>query len=141
MSLIESRLEHTRIESGRLITHPEPLDLGGLAAEVVAEMRPQAEHKGLPLTLSVLPDLTPLEGDRRLVSLILVNLIGNAMEPVRDKRTPGVGLGLSLVRELLDALGGRIELSSAVGMGSTFTVLLPSTAAALRACGRLKSVV
>jgi signal transduction histidine kinase len=184
MSLIDSLLEHTRIESGRLITHPEPLDLGGLAGEVVAEMRPQAEHKGLSLTLSLAPDLTSLEGDRRLVSLILVNLIGNAikftergvievsvgcgggehrlvvkdsgpgippdqqhlvfepfeqLEPVRDKHTPGVGLGLSLVREMLDAIGGRIELSSAVGMGSTFTVLLPSIATALRASGRLKA--
>jgi len=60
---------------------------------------------------------------------------------VRYKHTPGVGLGLSLVREMLDAIGGRIELSSAVGVGSTFTVLLPSTATARRASGRLKTAV
>ena len=68
----------------------------------------------------------------------MLGRIGNST--VRDKHTPGVGLGLSLVREMLDAIGGRVELSSTVGVGSTFTVLLPSTAT-LRASGRLKTAV
>jgi signal transduction histidine kinase len=44
---------------------------------------------------------------------------------VRQKHTPGFGLGLTLVREMVQALGGRIELTSAVGEGSVFHVLLP----------------
>jgi signal transduction histidine kinase len=37
----------------------------------------------------------------------------------------GTGIGLSLVRELVEIMGGSIELESRLGEGSRFTVLLP----------------
>jgi PAS domain S-box-containing protein len=41
------------------------------------------------------------------------------------KENPGIGLGLSITKQLVELMGGRIVLESQVGEGSTFNVLLP----------------
>ncbi len=170
LDLIESLLEYARIESGRLNLRIEPTDLNAVAAEVVSELEPQASRRGIDIRYVPDPHLPPLNSDIRLIRLILVNLLGNAikftdrgfvevvlscedqlhrirvrdtgpgipreaqalifepfahLEPVHQKHTPGVGLGLALVREMVHALGGAIELESEVGEGATFTIILP----------------
>ncbi|MCM6772928.1 HAMP domain-containing histidine kinase [Nocardia sp. CDC159] len=45
----------------------------------------------------------------------------------RSRDSGGTGLGLSIVQALVDAHGGTVSVSSAVGAGTTFTVRLPRT--------------
>ncbi|WP_164503483.1 hybrid sensor histidine kinase/response regulator transcription factor [Pleionea sediminis] len=42
-----------------------------------------------------------------------------------SRNIPGTGIGLSLVKETIKYYGGKIELSSELNSGSTFSVLLP----------------
>jgi signal transduction histidine kinase len=41
----------------------------------------------------------------------------------------GLGLGLSVSRNLVESFGGKIDVTTAVGIGTTFTVTLPQALA------------
>ncbi|MEB3213881.1 MAG: ATP-binding protein, partial [Leptolyngbyaceae bacterium] len=43
----------------------------------------------------------------------------------RYRQSEGAGLGLSIVKAIVESHGGRVQLSSQLNVGSTFTLILP----------------
>jgi signal transduction histidine kinase len=52
-------------------------------------------------------------------------IFGRFERAVSERHYGGLGLGLWIAREVVDALGGTIRCESGLGQGSTFTVVLP----------------
>ena len=57
-------------------------------------------------------------------------------EREEDHEVGGTGLGLALVRELTEAMGGTVGVESALGEGSQFTIRLPRAAAVVDVVAR-----
>ncbi|HEY5670088.1 MAG TPA: ATP-binding protein [Anaerolineales bacterium] len=79
--LVKDVLNATRIESGDLIIHAEPVSVWPVVAQLVEQMRSRAS--GRPLRLSEKPGLPLVYADRDRMAEVVMNLLDNA-----DKYSP-----------------------------------------------------
>jgi heavy metal sensor kinase len=170
--LIDQILTMARAESGQIPLTFAPLDLPRLGAEILGELEPLAEIRGIALR-SDLERAIVIDGDAGWLQRLMLNLLDNALkftsaggrvtlrvrrdrdaarlevgdtgigmspdvlarlfepffraDPARSSTVDGAGLGLSLVKWIVDAHDGRIAVTSRPGEGSAFTVWLPLT--------------
>ncbi|MDB4997901.1 MAG: periplasmic sensor signal transduction histidine kinase [Myxococcaceae bacterium] len=124
-----------------VVADPDVVELRcdpGLLRRVVDNLLDNAAKygEGTPIALTV-------EGDDDVVAIRVADE-GPGMSPEnaarafeafyradesRDRRTGGVGLGLSIVRNIVLAHGGKVDLDTAPGRGTSVTVRIPRNAA------------
>ena len=54
-------------------------------------------------------------------------ILDKIFNPFFTTRSEGSGLGLALCKKYIEALGGRIEVTTQLGVGTTFVISLPTT--------------
>ena len=77
-ALINDLLDISRVETGCITLHIEPLRIEDIILEVDNSMRQQIEDKGLRLVLDIAPDIEEVPGDRSRLTQVLTNLVANA---------------------------------------------------------------
>jgi PAS domain S-box-containing protein len=86
----------------------------------------QAMNKGGELIISTYPDkeMLAIAVEDTGIGITPENM-KKIFEPLFTTKAKGIGLGLAVSKKLAEANGGRIEVDSEPGEGSTFTVYLP----------------
>ncbi len=175
LKLVNTLLDFSRIEAGRVDARYEPLDLAALTAEVASAFRSAIERGGVRFVVDTPPlpsDTEPVYVDRDMWEKIVLNLLSNAFKHTfegdiraavrpsadgrhaellvqdtgtgippeqlprlferfhrvpnaRSRTHEGTGIGLAFVQELVRLHGGTIDVESAEGVGTTFTVRIP----------------
>lgn len=169
--LVKELLQLSKLESGKLETKEEVIDLSEIIASTLQPLQLPFKEKGVTLKFSASQTLPSFVGDEQQISWVISNLVNNALkytdaggtveiktrsegkeiiidvtdtgkgipgeylDKIFDKfiqvkqsldPTPGsVGLGLSIVKEIVEMYGGRIFVKSEINKGSTFTISLP----------------
>jgi PAS domain S-box-containing protein len=80
LKLVNSLLDFSRIEAGRMHTEHQPTDLAALTAELASLFRSAMEKAGLRLVVNCPPLSQPVHVDRDMWEKIVLNLLSNAFK-------------------------------------------------------------
>ena len=86
---------------------------------ISAEIRPERQNGGLNLSVADTGNGIPSEELHRIFERFY------RVDKSRTRESGGTGLGLSIVKHAIESQGGTINVTSKIGMGSTFTIHLP----------------
>lgn len=148
LSLINDILEMGRIEERKVTLEHESFNLKELCDNALVLCKLRASDRGITMLDTSEPYAVDqyMIGSPTHIRQILVNLLDNSIKynkhggtvtfsstikPVDDEHAvfcfsvSDTGIGMSIVKSLIDMMGGTIEISSEVGVGSTFNVQIP----------------
>ncbi len=112
LSLISDLLDVAKIEAGKMKLVREPTDCRHVVEDVAATLRPEAEKKGLALTVTLPDEPVSVHTDRRALSQIVINLVQNAI-----KFTEHGSVRIEVARRIAAAGNGNVAAISVADTG------------------------
>ena len=117
LSIINSVLDMARIESGKMKVDENYERVGEVVDEIISTFASEAEEKGIHLS-----------GNMQVTHRNVL-CDGTKIREIREHNTTtgkvgGTGLGMPIVKKMVDLMGGSIEVESELGKGTVFTVTL-----------------
>lgn len=92
LAIVDDILDVTRIETGGITLHPEPVDISAIIAETVSRMAPIAARDGISLVLAPAEGIGTILADHRALEQIIQNLVSNAIKFTPAGKRAGVRL-------------------------------------------------
>jgi len=80
LKLVNTLLDFSRIEDGRILASYEPTDLSAFTAELASVFRSAVERAGLALRVDCAPLPEPVYVDREMWEKVVLNLLSNALK-------------------------------------------------------------
>ena len=136
--LIQSLVKLSRMESGIIAVHSEDTTIKQMLESIQQQFNVKVREKNI--TLSLCDTDLHIRCDSKWTVEALGNIVDNAIGIEKEEipkifgrfyrslsvaDQPGVGIGLFLAREIIQAQKGYIKVTSKRGKGSTFSVFLP----------------
>ena len=117
LSIINNVLDMARIESGKMKVDENYERVGEVVDEIIGTFASEAEEKGIHLS-----------GNMQVTHRNVL-CDGTKIREIREHNTTtgkvgGTGLGMPIVKKMVDLMGGSIEVESELGKGTVFTVTL-----------------
>lgn len=173
--LVNDMLDLTKVETGKMLFHPEEVKLENLLSETKMMFQTIIASKEIQFVIDLNYSLKYVVVDPLRLKQIIYNFVSNAMKctphhgrvtvrvmpedqymfrlAVEDtgigiaeedipklfaefqqlgnspKQYQGWGLGLTLTKQIVEAQGGKVGVTSVLGQGSTFFAILPKVGA------------
>lgn len=84
--LVNTLLNISRMETGRLSVEPEPHSLAKIIGSIIKEVKRTAEQKGVQVTfVKPIEDIPPVKVDKVLITQVVKNFLTNAIKYTPDK--------------------------------------------------------
>jgi signal transduction histidine kinase len=125
-SLPEAIRVSSRLHDKPLRTTIDPEQIGRVFTNIITNACQAMGEKGeLDISTGAGDDASVWAAFKDTGSGIAPENIRKIFEPLFTTRPKGIGLGLAISKRLVEQNGGRIEVSSTPGKGTTFRIILP----------------